>query len=441
MANNRKGIFNMKLKGFASVLTVSVLLLSVCGCQDNSNTYTEILSEEEIAARYSTTTTAASETTLPKTITENGITYIFDEATQLYLPEKTDTKQTTEEVIIEPVVYSPSEEILNADIYSGKVQIEDKVFTFPIKLQDLLDNGMVITEENITENYLVDPMDSKSSVDVTIGNVRAEIKISNKSDEMTFLKNCYASDIDFDNYDNVFYPCGVTVGISMEELTEKWGEPFETKTDQYDEDSIFYRYTELPYDKKRISGTNSIISITGNKYSVRFDRNTGLASAVFCVNGDNSDIAIKFSNEHNINIDGDWVDFCSNYFVPEYLSDGYHLIETDDGKYVLYFQSNLQSHAIYRLDLEPSQWNEEGIKKKLDSYGIESVEISDNTAYVFASDLYDENQHYYFYYENLLNYSFTFNVFPYKDNCEVTEEALEKAKEIILEIGKTITIE
>ncbi len=89
----------MKLKSFISALTVVAALLSFSSCQSNTNTYTEILSEEEIAARYSTTTTTTSETTLPKTITEDGIIYIFDEATQLYLPEKTDTEQVTEEIV------------------------------------------------------------------------------------------------------------------------------------------------------------------------------------------------------------------------------------------------------------------------------------------------------------------------------------------------------
>lgn len=68
----------MKLKSFISALAVVAALLSFSSCQSNTNTYTEILSEEEIAERYSTTTTeiktiVTEETTvstIPVTTTE-----------------------------------------------------------------------------------------------------------------------------------------------------------------------------------------------------------------------------------------------------------------------------------------------------------------------------------------------------------------------------------
>ncbi len=97
-------------KKFLSTALMIAIMLSLSSCQDNSNTYTEILSEEEIAARYSTTTAATSETSLPKTITDDdGITYIFDEDTQLYLPVKTDTEQTTQDT--SPITADTREEL------------------------------------------------------------------------------------------------------------------------------------------------------------------------------------------------------------------------------------------------------------------------------------------------------------------------------------------
>ena len=68
----------MKFKRIISVLTVAATLFSLSACQSNTNTYTEILSEEEIAERYSTTTTeiktiVTEETTvstMPVTTTE-----------------------------------------------------------------------------------------------------------------------------------------------------------------------------------------------------------------------------------------------------------------------------------------------------------------------------------------------------------------------------------
>ena len=52
----------MRFKRFISAFTVAATLLSLSACQSNTNTYTEILSEEEIAEKYTTEASKATAT-------------------------------------------------------------------------------------------------------------------------------------------------------------------------------------------------------------------------------------------------------------------------------------------------------------------------------------------------------------------------------------------
>lgn len=52
----------MKFKNTVSALMVIAALLSLSACQSNTNTYTETLSEEEIAEKYTTKASKATAT-------------------------------------------------------------------------------------------------------------------------------------------------------------------------------------------------------------------------------------------------------------------------------------------------------------------------------------------------------------------------------------------
>lgn len=73
----------MKFKRIISALTAVFVLFSLSGCQSNTNTYTEILSEEEITERYSTTTTKSK-------------AVVTEETTVLTTPVTTETPVKTE---------------------------------------------------------------------------------------------------------------------------------------------------------------------------------------------------------------------------------------------------------------------------------------------------------------------------------------------------------
>ncbi len=411
----------MKLNRFASALTVSALLLSMCGCQNNSNTYTEILSEEEIAARYTTTTTATSEAVIMQT-SEN-------------------TSVTTTEIIIEPVAYSPSEEILNADIYSGKVQIEDKVYTFPLSVQKLLDEGMVITDNEIGENYLIEPRSTKKSLNVAIGNVNASINVVNTADELTSLKNCYASSIEFRSFESVFYPNGITAGSTLDELKEKWGAPYSESSPS--DSKLKYTYIEYPFKTNRAGTVSSdLISVTENVNAIVIDRNTGLVTSIFCSNGNNNDTLIEKNRVIS--------DKTIIYSVPAYLDDNYCIVEADNNKYVLRLDEITQGINNF----EPNNWKD-NISEFYSNYSdtvstLKHFETDDNTAHVVSfkdktmGNSYMECNYAYYICGLPNNYRFTFQVAELEQGNSVfimTDALAEKLVEIILEIGKTITIE
>jgi|GEM_PF-5558394 predicted small secreted protein len=53
----------------------------------------------------------------------------------------------------------PTEQIINADVFSGLAQIKNTVIELPCTVQELLDAGFSLTSKDMTENYLVDAGD------------------------------------------------------------------------------------------------------------------------------------------------------------------------------------------------------------------------------------------------------------------------------------------
>ncbi len=86
-----------KITAMLIALTMAALTLTGCSNDESSSS----AAGQNVSGLSSESEAFTTTATLPKTITDDdGITYIFDEDTQLYLPVKTDTESTTEEVII-----------------------------------------------------------------------------------------------------------------------------------------------------------------------------------------------------------------------------------------------------------------------------------------------------------------------------------------------------
>ena len=102
----------MKFKCIISVLTVAATLLSLSACQSNTNTYTEILSEEEIAEKYTTEASKATATEVIETVE-----LITEPKTEQVTEEIVKTEAETREELISGIITAfcnKDEETFNA---------------------------------------------------------------------------------------------------------------------------------------------------------------------------------------------------------------------------------------------------------------------------------------------------------------------------------------
>lgn len=330
----------------------------------------------------------------------------------------TETEQTTEAA---PIVYTPSEEILAAEMYSGKVQVKDKIFTFPISVAELLNEGAVITEKNVTEDYLIDADDTKYGIDIKINGKSAMIDVKNKSKTMAAVKDCDVVRVDFGYCTDVFFPKGITSGTTLSELTEKWGE-FDEDASKNGSDYLSYRYYELPVKTRSLSSSGpsmyDFTSITDNSYQTLIDRATGTVKEIDFTFSDRSDTPVEITFLNKVTC-----------VVPTYMDKDIRQFAMEvNGKTLAVKAWNSLYCSDDSLE-ERVKW----LSKYYDDVEI-VYETEDEAAVIYI--VYDSYNFDYF--RDGKDYSTELIVIPCDENEEVTDEDFDKVIEFMVEIAKTL---
>ena len=160
----------------------------------------------------------------------------YNEAMGIIDSEVTGAVVTPHDVIApEAFDIEPTQEILEADMDSFKVQLGNKVYTLPVTLQTILDDGATITNDVNPINEVVYP-GFGGYVELTIDNVPYALRFENEFENDKQLKDCILDDI-FENdgetkQKNVILPKGIREGTSVADLKAKWGEPNGGSLDQ-----------------------------------------------------------------------------------------------------------------------------------------------------------------------------------------------------------------
>ena len=140
----------------------------------------------------------------------------------------------------EEVVIEPTQEILDADIDSCKIQLGNKVYTLPVKLQTLLEDGATITNDVNPESDILEPglysgryvrfiMDGKE--------YGITFKMPGENKNKLLLKDGVATSIRPGISDdtvyciNVIFPKGIKIGSSIDEVKAILGTPTEENLD------------------------------------------------------------------------------------------------------------------------------------------------------------------------------------------------------------------
>lgn len=175
-----------------------------------------------------------------------------------------------------------TDEILEADIYSQKVQLGNQVVTFPVTLDELISIGAEVENDINPINYILEPGYSNTAelnidgwtyilwfhnyTDKMEGQERQRLQFKDCISDCTYAYKLISSD-SFDTYmecnDNIIFPKGVKSGMSVDELKSAWGEP-----DSEDLDELIYKKSDMNYCIK-IDLEKQVISTIQGNYSLK----------------------------------------------------------------------------------------------------------------------------------------------------------------------------
>ena len=212
---------------------------------------------------------------------------------------------------------TPTDEILSADVYSSKFQINNTVITFPATAAQLQEAGVIFSKD--PETTVVKAGESSGSIEMTANGETASGLFFNKTEEAQLLKDCIILEPKFEK---IILPKGITVGTSVDELISKWDEPTVNNLDEYYyiEDDISYTNNDKTLPK----------SASGNYYRIFIDLETNSVRhfAIQC-NPESDEMIEKFNENDKV-----------SYKIPDAIDDGYMVYTYNGIDYLLEIHSN-----------------------------------------------------------------------------------------------------
>lgn len=238
--------------------------------------------------------------------------------------KKEEVPVSEESEIPEVVTYEASKEILGADPYQGYVQIGKKVVQLPMDYQELqeeLQFQLVSYEEVESDEYLVDER-SVQYAQILLDDLQNTlvIAVENTTEEKQTIKDCRVTRISEFTSGSVFYPGGITIGSTLEEVTTILGEPYYAGDD---DEELSHAYAKLleNRDIPLFQENEGNPRCSAYEYGIDFDRNTSTVKAIEC----------NFSNQVDTEYeDYTWTDSWSTHWDK---AIGLRPIQVENGEY------------------------------------------------------------------------------------------------------------
>lgn len=187
------------------------------------------------------------------------------------IEEKKDTENTSDKGSIEP-----TQEVIDAEWYSGKIQIEDIVIQLPISVNELSELGFEYKlSSDMSEDYLFDetqtiPLsfyldDKEVFLQGFPHHVEGLHTASEILEETDLIMNDLSSLAYTDSNSTVYYAGGLKIGDSVRLIEERLGTPYEITSD----------HRLMQYNYGTYSTNNSQCYMT-----INVDRETQLISSI-----------------------------------------------------------------------------------------------------------------------------------------------------------------
>ena len=162
----------------------------------------------------------------------------YNDAVGIIAPEVTAAVVTPHEVIApEALDIEPTQEILDASPDSKKIQLGNHVFTLPVKLDDILNSGAVVTNDVDIINCILEGWGSEY-VEFKIDGCNYSLPFKNADFSEQQLKAQLKDGSNFyynseDGNGIIILPKGISVGSTVDELKAAWGKPTTDNINEY----------------------------------------------------------------------------------------------------------------------------------------------------------------------------------------------------------------
>ncbi len=149
---------------------------------------------------------------------------------------------------------------------SFKVQINDKVISFPCAVDEVEAAGLRIDTDDMPEDYMINRDDYELVYFEDANDNDIMFVVCNTSDQALTVKECrimgiYVNDYDVEDGGLTFvFPGGIQLGMSVDDAVGKWGEPTDSYEGEYS--NTYYWYDENNSNYCSISADPSSEKIT-----------------------------------------------------------------------------------------------------------------------------------------------------------------------------------
>lgn len=254
---------------------------------------------------------------------------------------KTEFEKDKEKKIV------PTEEILNADKYSNKLQLGNTVFSFPMSAKDFFAKGATLADgkdpsKQVVYKRVQGALDGTQEFEIKYDGHEYYIYVGKSDEENLLLTDGEIRSVGIN--DDLLLPGGIKEGSPISDLDEKWGEP---QVDNIDSRKYIKDYLEFkPVGRDKLEYINT----SGYGYEVYLDLDKGVIKLIYTTgfpfSSDTDELIKVKSSQYSLSNGTTTI----AYSIPKKLNDNYMLFEYGGKKYVL--QKDILDNYTNKLQLD-----------------------------------------------------------------------------------------
>lgn len=179
-----------------------------------------------------------------------------------------------------------------AELWENELWINKKKVSFPIRVEELIECGAKFNENGggYSSATMIKPGAAVGEIHMSLGKTSFAVACVNLEEGLCNILDAYVADIyDVKNGKEIVLPGGISVGVKMGKLLQKWGEP--SLSEVVDNSTVVYTYLDgkinsniikYPTDAILMQTSPRAVSASGHKYVITVDNDTSKITHIEC---------------------------------------------------------------------------------------------------------------------------------------------------------------